>query len=55
MIKDIHRLENSYIIVTNKSRMVVDIVYQPTKKTGPREFKLNFNEPLPLEDTLVLE
>ena len=47
-IRDIRRLENSYIIVTNHSRMVVNISYLPTKKVGPQEFEIEFNDPIPL-------
>lgn len=47
-IQEIRRLEDTYVIITNKSRLSVMIHYLPTKKVGPREFTLDFSRPVPL-------
>lgn len=51
-IKDIRRLENSFILVTTNHRMVVDVIYLPRQGPGPQKFKLYFNPAEPLEEEL---
>lgn len=48
-IEDIRRSKNSYIITTGEKQMVVDVVYTPSKKIGPAEFKLIFQAPQSLD------
>ncbi|MBN2479970.1 MAG: hypothetical protein JXA94_07060 [Parachlamydiales bacterium] len=43
-ILEIIRVENGYLIYTNKYILEVEIEYLPQKMPGPAQFKLHFNE-----------
>lgn len=49
LILDIKRNENNFQIVTNKHMLIVDIVYVPTGRIGPAEFRLEFHQPQSVE------
>lgn len=48
-IKSIIHVENGYWIITNKSKLLAEIVYEPSTKPGPAKFTVKFNEVEPIK------
>lgn len=48
VILGIERIEQGYVIITNQSEMLVEVSFQPSERPGPKEFKLHFNKPRPM-------
>ncbi len=47
MIVKIKRIEDSYLISTDKYTLKVEVIYLPTDQMGPAQFKLKFHEKQP--------
>lgn len=43
---------NTFVVLTNKHTMGVDVVFEPTKLIGPAKFHLVFHDPIPLNPSL---
>lgn len=43
------RIQDGFKIVTNKHRLIVDVVPEKTDKIGPMKFHLVFHDPVPIE------
>ena len=49
VIEKIEKNDRGYEITTNKSRLQVDVEYEPTERfAGPAHYKLHFGNPIPL-------
>lgn len=47
-INDIERTDSGFLIITNKSKLVVDIIREKQDKPGPAKFRLEFHDKEPL-------
>ena len=43
-ILDIERTDSGFLIITNKSTLIVDLIRQPQNQPGPAKYKLEFHE-----------
>lgn len=50
-IQEIKREGNSFTLKTQEKEMVVDIIYSPAQRPGPRPFKLVFHPATPIKQT----
>lgn len=44
----IEKIDQGYELTTNKHHLKVDIIYEPSIRPGPAQFKLQFGTPIPL-------
>ncbi len=49
VVMDIVRIEQGYLIITNYSHMIVEVVYLPQEMSGPGQFELIFNNPVSIK------
>lgn len=49
VIEKIERNEQGYEITTNKSRIQVNVVYEPSQHPGPAHYTLQFGNRIPLQ------
>lgn len=47
-IIDIEKTETGFLIITNKSTLVVDLAREPQNQPGPAKYRLEFHEKAPL-------
>lgn len=49
-IISIEKIEDGYLLKTEESQMLVKVVYEPSKKIGPQQFHLQFEEAKKIEN-----
>lgn len=54
-IMEIQKMGNSYLIVTSKQSLRVNVIYQPSERPGPAHFELQFEEANDLQHPAELE
>ena len=50
LIMSIKKIEDGYLITTNKSCLKVEVIYVPQELIGPAKFELEFHEKKPLKE-----
>lgn len=49
-IQEIKRVDNGYVVITEDKQMMVEVIYIPSQRVGPQEFKLVFHPARPYND-----
>jgi len=47
-ILEIRKIENGYLVITNKHQVEATIIYEPASRPGPARFKIQFQSPEPV-------
>lgn len=45
----IKKIEKGYLILTNKHKLIVRVIYKPTNRPGPAQFEIQFQTPFVIE------
>lgn len=47
-IINIEKIAQGYLITTNRSQLQVKVIYEPSERPGPSQYRLDFGDPTPL-------